>query len=133
MSCILSIFGEHVDVEQMLNDIPLEPDHVWKKEERQFKSKPAGCLVLTSGASFIASDAERNTFEKQLEDATEYFKNNMSLINSMANYPGVEEATLNFDIELRDETSHSHYLNPEFVASASKAGIGVEISYYPKN
>ena len=133
MSCILSIFGEHLDVEQMLNDIPLEPDHVWKKEERRLKSKPANCLFLTSGASFIASGAERNAFDKQLEEATEYMKNNTSLINTMSKYPGVEEATLNFDIELPDEASYSDYLSPEFVANASKAGVGVEISHYPKN
>lgn len=131
MSCILRILGESLDIEQMLNDIPLEPDRVWKKGERRFKSDPESRLLPKSGASFVASEAEMNEFDKQLEEATEYLKGNMSLIKKITEYPGIEEATIDFGVEFRDVAIHSDYLSPEFVANAFQAGIGIEISHYP--
>jgi hypothetical protein len=133
VSCILRVLGEHLDIEQMLNDIPLEANRFWKKGERRFNSDPDSRLLPKSGASFIASDAEMNEFEIQLEEATKYLQDNMFLIKRITKYSGVEEATIDFGVELRDMEIHCDYLSPEFVANVSKAGIGIEISHYPCN
>ena len=131
MSCILRAIGKNLDIDNMLNEIPLEPDRIWKKGEPRFRNSPESRINSVSGASFLASNAEMNEFEKQQEEATRYLKQNASLIKEVAGYPGVEEATIDFGVELRDVAIHCDYLTPEFVRYAAEAGIGIEISHYP--
>ena len=123
--------GENLNVEQMLKEVPLEPDRVWKKGEHRFKNNPESRILSISGASFLASNADMAEFETQQKEATDFLKENIALIREMVAFSGVDEATIDFGVELRDVAIHGDYLAPEFIRYAAKAGIGVEISHYP--
>lgn len=84
-----------------------------------------------SGATFVASDADFDEFEEQIEEATCYLETHCRQIASIASFEGVQHATLDFGIALRDVSIHSDILPLRFLKAAADAGISVELSHYP--
>jgi len=131
MSCILRVFGEQLDVEALLAKVTLKPDRIWRKGEPRFKIKPNGQVNEQSGVTFVASDANFHEPAKQLEDATRFLEDCHDEIVLLVEFEGVEHATLDFGIELRDVAVHCDCLSPRFLRAAASAGIEVELSHYP--
>ncbi len=128
---MLRVTGEHLDVEQMLDGVPMVPNRIWKKGEPRFKNAPHKRLLAKSGASFVVSSAEMNDLAAQIKDAAGYIVRNEAHIKRMVRFPGIEEATIDFGIELRDVPIHSDYLSPELIVAAANVGVGIELSHYP--
>ena len=72
-----------------------------------------------------------DNFELQVQEAHSFLERNLDKIIKIIEFPGVEEATIDFGVELRDVAIHSDYLNPKFLEVVTQAGIGIEISHYP--
>ena len=131
MSCILRVFGEHLDVEALLSKVTMKPDKIWRKGEPRFKTKPNGRVNEQSGVTFVASDADFLAPDKQLEDATRFLEEFHDEIVLLVEFEGVDHATLDFGIELRDVAVHCDFLSSRFLRGAASAGIEVELSHYP--
>jgi hypothetical protein len=131
MSCILRISGDHLDIEALLREVLLKSDRIWLKGQRRFPDNPNSKISDTSGASFVASDADLCDFDRQVTDATKFLKANLGSIRKMKVFPGVESLTLDFGIELRDAATHSDFLPPDFLKIAADSQVTVELSHYP--
>lgn len=128
MSCILRISGEALDVDALLSHRSLTPDRTWfKGEARSIKGK----VHSDSGASFVASNADLDEFERQLTEATAYLELHATEVASMTATPGVKFAILDFGVAL-DEDSVAQFCSfpPRFIRLAASAGVGLEVSLY---
>ena len=131
MSCILRVSGAELDVDALLGAVDLKPDRVWRRGEPRRASKPEGKRHECSGATFVASDADFDEFDQQLNDAPSYLEAHCREIASMAAFEGVQDVILDFGIEFREVPIHSDILPLEFLKAAAEAGISVELSHYP--
>ena len=131
MSCILRVSGDHLDVDALLASIQLAPDRIWNRGEPRTRSKPNGKCHENSGIALLASDADFGDFGMQVEEATKFLEDHSAQIAGIVTFKGVEEATLDFGIELRDVMIHSDILTPRFLGAAASVGIAVELSHYP--
>lgn len=131
MSCVLRVSGDHLDVDSLLSSVHLRPDNIWHRGEPRRRSKPNGRSREDSGVTFLASDADLSEFELQIEEATKYLEDHAGLIAGIVSFEGVQNAILDFGIELRDTAIHSDTLPPGFLRAACNAGIAVELSHYP--
>jgi hypothetical protein len=132
MAAYFRIAGEHINIDEFLNDIDIEPSNIWKKGEKKYKSIRPEELYKWSGVSFCASDADMNEFDVQVEDCIEFLTEFKAEISQLLESDDVEEATIDFGIELMDVAIHSDYLPPKLIKLAGKLGIGIELSHYPQ-
>ena len=131
MSCILRVSGEHLDVDALLSSVDLRPDNLWHRGEPRFKSKLNGKTHAHSGANFVASHADFCEFQLQIEDAIIFLEDHAEKIAFILAFEGIEHASLDFGIELRDMGTHSDILPPRFLKAAGNSGVTVELSHYP--
>lgn len=131
MSCILRVSGSELNVDALLSIVDLKPDRIWRRGEPRRASKPQGKRHDHSGTTFVASEAGFDEFGLQLDEATSYLETHGRQIASMASFDGVQDATLDFGIALRDVLIHSDILPVRFLKAAAEAGISVELSHYP--
>jgi hypothetical protein len=130
MSGLFRVAGESLDVDALLSELGMKAHRVWRRGEPRFQRKPEGTVNPSSGASFVASDAGMNEFEVQVQDATRFLNQNAADIEKLVGFPGVEDAGLDFGIELRDVAIHSDDLPPLLLQAAGALGISVELSHY---
>ncbi len=131
MSCLLRILGKDLDVDGLLRRISIPPNRIWRKDEPRSRTNPTGKSFASSGASFVASDADMSEFDRQVEQATAFLEKHCAQISAASRFVGVEEASIDFGVTLRDVAIHSDYLPVELLAVAAKCGLGLEISHYP--
>jgi hypothetical protein len=81
--------------------------------------------------TFVASDADFCDFELQVEEATKFLEKHSDDISGIIALNGVEDAILDFGIELRDVAIHCDFLTPRFLRAAAEVGVTVELSHYP--
>ncbi|TCV87458.1 hypothetical protein [Sulfurirhabdus autotrophica] len=128
MSCILRVSGESLNVDSLLSEFQLEADRSWKKgEPRTLKGK----LYTDSGANFVASGADLDEFNRQVNEATKYLEINAPVISEIVKFPGIQDAVLDFGVSLKEGyVTQFAYLPPKLIQLAASAGIGIEISHY---
>jgi hypothetical protein len=131
MATYLRIAGKDLNIDELLSDIDIEPSRVWKKGEKKFKSIRPNETHKWSGVSFCASDADMGEFDLQVQDCIEFLNEFQAEISRMLRASDIEEAALDFGIELRDVAIHSDYLPAELIKLAGHLGIGIELSHYP--
>lgn len=131
MSCILRVSGAELNVDALLSIVDMKPDQIWRRGEPRRTGDPDAKRHARSGATFLASDAGFDEFRQQLDEATRYLETHCRQIASMASFDGVQDATLDFGIELRDVAIHIDFLPLRFLKAAAEAGISVELSHYP--
>lgn len=131
MSCILRIYGESLDIEALMALYPLPFDRIWKKgEPRILKGK----FHSDSGANYLVSNADIDEFDSQVLDATKYLERYAPVIARMAEFPGVQNAILDFGFSFQEDSlAHFLFLPPKLVQLAASAGIGLEVSFYAYN
>jgi hypothetical protein len=128
MSCMLRYSGESLDVEKLLAAIPLAPNRSWLRGSRDFRQR----ICPTSGASFVASDAEMDQFDAQIAECIAFLGNHQAALAAAASLPGVDHAVLDFGVELRDVAVHVDLFPAPLVAAAASCGLALAISHYPQ-
>ena len=129
MSAILRIRGAEFDPDAALAGSPLAgiADRVFHRGEPRFRNK----RHEISGVQFVASNAEMEEFDRQIDEATAFLRTHREEIRRLAAAPGVEDATLDFGICWQDVVFQFDYLPPSLVRLAGELGLGLEISHYP--
>lgn len=131
MSCMFRVFGSDLEIDALLDGVALEPNRVWHKGDLRFKHRPDGEVLVLSGASFIASDADMNEFDVQIKEVKDFLSEHCAEIQKMVQFPGVEGGVLDFGIELRNVAVHGDFLPLELLQLAAQAGVGIQLSHYP--
>ena len=135
MSCILTIRGKNLDVEDFIQKSGLEPYKKFFKGEPRIRTKPAGKKHPFSGLSIQASDAEFNQLDKQIEDTIHFLRSNKEKLQYITSTKEVDFATLDFAIEIRIDMERVVYqfehFPSELLKLAGSLGIGLDISLYP--
>ena len=130
MACYLRVYGDELNVKELIETLEVKPSKVWEKGLPRFKSNP-NKLNKNSGFNIEISDAEWNEFEKQKEMAIEYLEIHKTILSSVISYSGVEGGYLDFGIEWRNEAVQSDSFPPILIKLAGQIGLGIELSQYP--
>jgi hypothetical protein len=125
---MLRYSGESLDVERLMATIPIAPNRSWLRGSRDFRQR----ISPTSGASYIVSDAEMDAFEVQVEECLAFLGSHQAPLAEAASLPGVDHATLDFGVELRDVAVHVDHFPAALVAAAASCGLSLAISHYPQ-
>lgn len=128
MSCILRISGETLDIDALLVRHPLSPHHIWRKGS----SRSSGGKIHTdSGANFVASGADLDEFQRQVDEAAGYLEKHVETIAAMAADSKVQSAVLDFGVCLREGyVAQFCHFPPKFIQLVAKSGLALEVSHY---
>lgn len=131
MPCVLRVSGKNLDLNALLDEFPLKSFRTWRKGELRVPSAPNSKINTESGACFDVSAADFDEFAKQQEDATRFLSSNVSSLQQLTSFPGVEYAQLDFGVDwVCASWIHSDVLSSAFLRAAADAGVSVEISHY---
>lgn len=135
MSCILTIRGEHLNIEDFIQTTGLKPYKKFFKGEPRIRTNPEGKKHPFSGLSIKVSDADFNQLDKQIEDTIQFLRSNKEKLQYISTTKEVDFATLDFAIEIRIDLERVVYqfehFPSELLKLAGNLGIGLDISLYP--
>jgi hypothetical protein len=132
MPCVLRVSGRALDVDALLSGVPLQADRFWRKGEP--RSRIAKGPHTDSGAAFLASNADLDALTQQVAEVTAFLESNLAAVSTLANFPGVEQATLDFGVALNvGSVALCSYLPPTLIRLAAQANVGIEVSTYVCN
>lgn len=131
MSCVLRVSGRSLDLNALVAGSTLSPYRTWQIGTARSDSRPDGPVCSDSGACFAISTADFDAFSVQVNDATQFLERHADAVRAIVSFPGVDAATLDFGIALRDIAVHCDYLPPRLLSAAAAVGVGIELSHYP--
>lgn len=129
MGCILHFVGREADVESLVALSPVEPCNVWRRGVPR-SSRPNSRPAVTSGLTLVVSDAEFEDLEQQA-DAIQFLRAHSSILKNMSEVAGVEHATVDFGIAMRDVVVQSDHFPADLIAALAVAGCGMELTQFP--
>ncbi len=124
---MLRVGGVDLNVDKLL-EINLKPDSFYRKGEYRTKKTNHS----SSGARYLVSNADFDSFEEQKKDAIRFLRDNASSIREIMSIPGHEGAELDFGINRRDVLVQSDFFPAELAKLAGELGIGITLSVYPE-
>ncbi|PRC92731.1 hypothetical protein [Solimicrobium silvestre] len=127
MSCIFRVSGDGLDVDALILRNKLAANRIWRRGEPRLLK---GRIHSNAGANYIASQADLDQFEIQIQETIVFLEKNLSEILAIACFPGVDDARLDFGVVYQENFVESTYLSPKLLKLIAQAGIGVEISRY---
>ena len=130
MGCILHFVGREADVERLVALSPVEPCSVWRRGVPR-NARPNSRPAVTSGLTLTVSDAEFEDLEKQQADAIQFLRAHTSVLKSMSEVAGVEHATLDFGIAMRDVVIQSDHFPADLIAALAASGCSMELTQFP--
>lgn len=130
MGCILHFVGREADVESLVALSPVEPYGVWRRGVPR-TSRPNSRPAATSGLSLMVSAAEFEELELQQADAIQFLSAYSGVLKTMSEVAGVERATLDFGIAMRDVIVQSDHFPADLIAALAAAGCGMELTQFP--
>ena len=130
MGCILHCVGREADVESLVALSPVEPCRFWWRGVPR-SSRPNSRPAVTSGLILVVSDAEFEDLEQQQADAIQFLRAHSSILKNMSEVAGVEHATLDFGIAMRDVVVQSDHFPADLIAALAVAGCGMELTQFP--
>jgi hypothetical protein len=132
MSTVLRATGYEFDVDSFVKGCTLTVCAVWRRgEAKRPKSNPSGPRCTKSGLSISASDADFHEFPRQVSECIAFLHQETEQLRRLTEWPGVEEAALDFGILRRDVFVQCDYFPSELVRLAGELGLGIELTQYP--
>lgn len=131
MSCILRVYGDHLDPDALIRAGGIEHYSLWRIGERRFPDDEASRRNASSGVRYRVSDADFSELNQQIEDAIRYFRENMPALKRISGFNGVEEAVADFGVDLKPPGLASFCFPPELLTLAGEASVHLMISVYP--
>lgn len=130
MSCVLSFTGDDVDVEVLAALCPVNPHVIFRKGEAR-SNRPNARRSVTSGLSFVASEANFDDFATQKEDVIAFLSAHSEALTKMRELPGVEGAVIDFAINMRNVIFQFDRFEANLIAVVAPLRIDLELSQYP--
>lgn len=133
--CVLRASGVDFDVDAFLGSSSLKPCAIHRRgSPRAGKAAPRGRGHESSGLAVAVSGAPWSDLTAQVSDAEQFLAAHQTAIRDLVGFPGVDEATLDFPLELRigDGVAAQFDRFPaSLVAAAGRLGLALELSLYP--
>lgn len=130
MTCIFHLSGQDLDVDALQRLSPVAPCAVFKKGE-PVSTRPNSRLSPISGINLELSDADFEDFERQQADTLAFLQTHGAALQKMRELPGVERASIDFGIAMRDVVVQSDIFPAELIASIAQLRCSLELSQYP--
>jgi hypothetical protein len=130
MSCVLHFFGDAADVAELERLCPIKPCNVFAKGQPK-SDRPNARLARTSGISLVASDAEFEQLQLQQVEALAFMKHHHAALQAMRSVPGVETASIDFGITMRNVFVQGDSFEPELLAEIASLRMRLVLSQYP--
>lgn len=129
MGCVLRVFGEHLDIDTLLQSQELIPVVTWRKgQERVLK----GRFHVDSGANFDVCGADDEDLSLQISSAKLYLARNSGEIMKLTVAVGVDEITLDFSVSTRPGfMTQTSIFSSAFLQQVARLGLGLAVSHYP--
>jgi hypothetical protein len=100
--CVLRASGEDFDVDEFLRSSSLKPCAIHRRGTPYLaKGQPRGRVHEASGLAIAVSGASWSDLATQVTDAERFLAAHRAEILRLVHFPGVEEATLDFSLDLR--------------------------------
>lgn len=135
MSCILHIGGRNFDIDNFVDKSKLQPYNKSYKGQPKFKTKPDGEKLTHSLISIKTSKADFDNLKKQVADTIRYLKINEDKLTHIATTKGIDNAVLDFGIDLRIDKkkilTQSDKFPNELLKLAAELGLDIKLSIYP--
>jgi hypothetical protein len=130
MSCVLSIAGKKLDIDDFILKSGLK-GFIKKHKEENITSKSKQGKEY-SFVSATISNADLSNFEKQISDVVVYLKRNRKKLAFIGSTKEIEYATINFMIGLKSVSSKYFaqyiYLPKELTVLCGGLNIGIEVA-----
>ena len=130
MSCVLHFVGNAADVAELERLCPINPCNVFRKGQPR-SSRPNARLAATSGVSFEASSADFDNLEQQQAEALAFLKLHHANLQAMRAVPGVEAASIDFGIAMRNVFVQSDCFHPDLIVEVARLKMQLVLSQYP--
>jgi len=121
MASILRVFGNNLNIVELVDEISIKPYRSWKKGESRLKGGK-GKLNENSGIAFCASEYDMESFDDQLDESIDFRNLHQEEILYMVSFSGAEAVVLDCAIELQDRFINSDMLTPDFLKNSRQAG-----------
>ncbi len=132
MSAVLRAYGEDFDVNSFLAGCTLPICAVKRRGEPVLPDgQPNGRRHDRSGVHVLVSGAGFDHFDQQVADAIEFLHKETDQLERLRDFPGVENAELDFGIERRDAAVQCDCFPPALTRLAGSLGLGIMLSQYP--
>jgi hypothetical protein len=131
MSCVLRIWGNDFDVNNIALKPELEAFKVWRKCQPKFKSNPNSRINETSGFNIELSCSDFSEIEKQITEAISFCKSHQEALTELVSHQGVDGAVADFGAEIHPPGWCSFYFEPELLKILGNIGISLGLSVYP--
>jgi hypothetical protein len=125
MGCLIHFVGREADVDQLVALSPVAPCTIWRRGEPR-SSRPNSKKSLTSGVNLEVSEADFEELEQQQAEAIRFLRAHASALRNMREVAGVERASLDFGIAMRNVVVQSDRFPAELIAAL--ATIGCELT-----
>ncbi|MEI6190677.1 MAG: hypothetical protein WCP61_09680 [Chitinophagia bacterium] len=130
MSCVLSIAGKNLDIDSFIIKSGLK-GFVKKYKDENLTSKVKQGKQY-SYVSTTISDADLNSFEKQVSEVSIYLKRNRKKLAIITSTKEIDYATINFMVGLKSVSNKYFaqyiYLPKELTILCGSLNIGIEVS-----
>lgn len=130
MSCVLSIAGKKLDIDDFIIKSRLRGFVKKYKEENVTSKSKQGKQY--SFVSATISDADLSNFEKQISDVIVYLKRNRKKLAFISSTKEIEYATINFMVGLKSVSNKYFaqyiYLPKELTILCGSLNIGIEVA-----
>ena len=130
MSCVLHFFGDAADVAELERLCPTDPCNVFRKGESK-SNRPNARMARTSDVSIVASDAEFEQLELQKAEALAFMRRHHSELQAMRSVQGVEVASIDFAITMRNVFVQGDSFEPDLLAEIASLKMRLVLSQYP--
>jgi hypothetical protein len=130
MGCLLHFIGHNANVDQLVKLSPVEPCTIFERGERR-STRPNSRPPVTSGINLEVSEADFERFEEQLADALVFLRLHLPALKQLRNTSGVEHASLDFGIAMRNVIVQSDSFPAELLALLAQFDCGLVITQFP--
>lgn len=84
-----------------------------------------------SGLSLVASEADFDLLEEQKREALEFLQEHRTALLAMRQFPGIELASIDFGISMRNVIVQSDSFEPQLLAVLADLNLRLVLSQYP--
>lgn len=130
MSCVLHFIGDSADISELQRLCPVEPCNVFEKGKPR-SSRPSSRVARTSGISLVASEADFDQLEQQQAESLAFLRNHQSALQEMRAVAGVQSASIDFGIHMRNVIVQGDSFEPELLAEIAGLRMRLELTQYP--
>jgi len=134
MSCYLSIIGEDLDVDTLVERISIPGFE--KSYKGELISPKRDAYSKTSCATIKISDADFANFKQQVKDAEEFLRIHCKNLMAISDTDGVQYATIRFGSDstsLIEKSVQSFYFPFALITICAELKISIETSIYNSN